>query len=80
LLVFLVLGLVYPTYFYDGRSLQQTKLWRFYLLELQQELRGIEGPGTGNWGQILMTLAIHVVVSAAGGGLAVGGRRLMGKF
>src|SRR5262245_779396 len=80
LLVFLLLDLVYPLYFYAGHGLHATKLWRLYLLAIQPDLRGIAGPATGKWGQILTTLAIHVVVSAGGGALAIGGRRLMGKF
>jgi hypothetical protein len=72
LLAFLGLAIVYPVTFYDGRAMYEVRLWRYYLLELQQQSRsgGTLGPTSGGLGAMLTVLAQHVLVAAVIGALA----------
>src|SRR5438128_391597 len=73
LVVFLGLALVYPMHFFDGHSVRQTPLWKYYLLEIQLELNstGNLGPTSSNWSAALTTAVTHVVISALGGAIAI---------
>jgi hypothetical protein len=63
LLGFLGIALAVPALFYDGRSVRQTWLWHYYLLEIRQQLNssGNLGPTSGNEGALLSTAAFHVL-------------------
>jgi hypothetical protein len=73
-IVFLVMALVWPMHFYDGRSVRQTWLWQYYLLEIQLALNssGKFGPTSGNATAAFRVLATHVVIAMVGGVVSAG--------
>ena len=73
-IVFLVMALVWPMHFYDGRSVRQTWLWQYYLLEIQLALNssGNLGQTSGNASATLGVVATHFVIAAVGGGVSAG--------
>jgi len=76
---FLALAAFYPTYFYDGRSLRPTRLWQYYLLEVQRSANstGHLGPTSGNTSAALTTAGMHIAVASVAGAIALGiGRRV----
>lgn len=59
----------------SGRAVVECRLWQYYILELRRALRassGALGPATGSSMAALVTLAEHLLLSAAGGGLSLG--------
>jgi hypothetical protein len=74
LVVFFGLAAAYPMHFYDGRSVRQTVLGHYYLLELQQEMNstGNLGPTSGNLAAALTTALMHLVLSGAAGAIVMG--------
>src|SRR6266446_6211756 len=74
LVVFLGLALVYPMSFYNGRSVRDTVLWKYYILEVQQEVNasGNLGPTSDNGAAALTTAGMHVVLSALAGAVGMG--------
>jgi len=73
-IVFLVMALVWPMHFYDGRSVRQTWLWQYYLLEIQLALNssGNLGPTSGNASAALGVVATHIVIAVVGGLVSAG--------
>jgi hypothetical protein len=65
LLVLLILAVVYPMYYYDGGSVRQTRLWQYYLLEIQLAVNSSAnlGPTSGNSTVAFTTALMHVAVS-----------------
>ena len=81
LIGFLTLAAFYPTYFYDGRSVRQTRLWQYYLLEVQRSANstGHLGPTSGNTSAALTVAGMHVAAASAAGAIAVGIGRAVKK-
>jgi hypothetical protein len=73
LVAFIGVLLMYPMYFYDGRGAREAVLWRYYLLEVQQDTRssGDLGPTSGSGAAMVVVLAEHVLFSAVIGALAM---------
>jgi hypothetical protein len=79
LVALLGLAVLYPASFYDGRAVYEVALWRYYVLEVQQQSRsdGTLGPTSGGAAGLLTVFAQHVLVSAAIGALAAVAGRLL---
>lgn len=74
ILVFAGMALLCPMDFYNGRAIYRTKLWRYYVLEVQLASRssGLASPTSDNAGHAVETLLMHVLISAIGGGVGMG--------
>ena len=74
IVVFLALAIAYPMHFYDGGSVRQTRLWQYYLLEIQLAMNssGNLGPTSDNLAAALITAMMHVVVSSVVGTVMLG--------
>src|SRR5262249_23632864 len=68
---FLGLGVLCPVYFYDGGAVVLTRLWHYYLLNIQQVMNstGNLGPTSGNAAAALTTAAMHLGLCAAAGAI-----------
>ncbi len=73
-IVFLVMALGLRMNFYDGRSVRQSRLWHYYVLEIKLALdsSGHLGPTSGNASKALGVFATHFVVAAVGGVVSAG--------
>ena len=74
LVAFLALAALYPTYFYDGRSVRQTRLWQYYLLGVQRSANstGHLGPTSGNTSAAFTVAGMHIAAASAAGAIASG--------
>jgi hypothetical protein len=60
--------------FYDGRAVYRTRVWHYYLLEIQRawNSRGYSGPTTGMPAAAVTIACEHFLFSIAGGVFGVG--------
>ncbi len=68
-IVFTLMALLWPVYFYDGYSVREVSLGRYYLLEIQLAFTSPQslGPTSGGPFAAVSVLAEHLVISVAGG-------------
>jgi hypothetical protein len=74
-----------PTMHPSGQMVVASKLWQYYVIEIQRALHssGHFGPATGNSSAAVTTALQHVLFSAAGGalmlGIGLGVRKITGR-
>ncbi len=73
-LVFIGMSLLFSMDFYDGRVLYRTKVWHYYVLEIQRAWNstGNLGATSGNSEAAVIVAFQHILFSAVGGGAMMG--------
>src|SRR5438874_1970062 len=71
LAAFVGLAIFLPMLFYNGVAAYQTRLWHYYILELQQRIQssGTLGPTSDSGGAALTVFVQHLLISVVGGAL-----------
>jgi uncharacterized membrane protein len=74
LLVFLGMSILFSMDFYDGHAVYNTKVWHYYVLEIERAWNstGNLGPTSGN-STAAVTIAVqHILFSISGGAVMMG--------
>ncbi len=72
--VFLSLLLLMNNYVYTGNALLKSKLWEYYLIEMERSFtsEGTLGPTTGESVRALWVFLVHLAIAGLGGLLSLG--------
>ena len=77
LAAFVTIAIACPMSFYDGRAVYQTVVWRYYVLETQQQIHNtgifkptMLGPTSNGLTNMYRFLAVHLFLSIVVGALA----------
>ncbi len=70
----ILMAILWPMEFYDGKALWNTRLWQYYLLEIHLEMKssGYLGPTSGNTAAALNVALTHTAISAVAGAACSG--------
>ena len=71
LIVLILFAVAWPVYRFNGRGLQQTKIWYYYVLEIPRLFRA-QPLGTGSGNAVVSVAFQHLLISIAGGAVASG--------